>query len=93
MPQGKNLSAHIHDVEAPSNIRWNSEIRFWLFISLAFLVSFVVSPNPEIARWLGFFFAAYAAVANDSIQTLGTFIAAKKKWYKWYVIIYKWYYE
>ncbi len=28
--------------------------------------------------WMGFFFAAYSAVANDSIQTLGTFIASNR---------------
>lgn len=33
--------------------------------------------------WLGFFFAAYSAIANDSIQTIGTFLAsnADKKWW------------
>ena len=36
--------------------------------------------------WVGFLFAAYAAVANDSIQTIGTFIASnqdKKWWVLW----------
>lgn len=36
--------------------------------------------------WLGFMFAAYAAVANDSIQSLGTFIESngdKKWWVLW----------
>ena len=40
---------------------------------------------PDIARWVGFFFAAYATVANDSIQTLGTFIASNRK-RPWYVL-------
>ena len=33
--------------------------------------------------WLVFFLASYSAIANDSIQTIGTFIAsnADKKWY------------
>ena len=42
-----------------------------------------------IAMWIGFFFAAYAAVANDSIQTIGTFIesnADKKWWVMWLFI-------
>ena len=32
---------------------------------------------------IGFFMAAYAVVANDSIQTLGTFISSNKQrqWY------------
>jgi hypothetical protein len=36
--------------------------------------------------WLGFLFAAYSAVANDSIQTLGAFLAANQKrpwWQLW----------
>ena len=28
--------------------------------------------------WVGFVFAAYAAIANDSIQTIGTFIASNQ---------------
>ena len=43
----------------------------------------------SIAMWIGFFFAAYAAVANDSIQTIGTFIesnADKKWWVMWLFI-------
>ena len=39
--------------------------------------------------WAGFLFAAYAAVANDSIQTLGTFIASNqdKKWWVLWIFI------
>ena len=35
---------------------------------------------------IGFALAGYSIIANDSIQTLGTFIASKKKWFKWYVL-------
>ena len=35
---------------------------------------------------VGFALAGYSVIANDSIQTLGTFIASKKKWFKWYVL-------
>lgn len=35
---------------------------------------------------IGFLLAGMSVFGNDSIQTLGTFIAAKKKWYKWYVL-------
>ena len=44
------------------------------------------APYPQLAMWVGFLFAAYAAVANDSIQTIGTFIASnqdKKWWVLW----------
>ena len=35
---------------------------------------------------IGFGLAGYSVIANDSIQTLGTFIASKKKWFKWYTL-------
>lgn len=37
------------------------------------------------AMWVGFLFAAYAAVSNDSIQSLGTFIESNKD-KKWWVL-------
>ena len=43
----------------------------------------------RIAMWLGFMFAAYSAIANDSIQTIGTFLASNsdRKWYTlWFFI-------
>ena len=38
---------------------------------------------------LGFFFAAYAVIANDSIQTLGTYISSNHdvKWYWQYLFM------
>ena len=66
-----------------------SERNFLAFISIAFLLAMFVTPYPQYAMWLGFLFAAYAAVANDSIQTLGTFIASnqdKKWWVLWMFI-------
>jgi len=35
---------------------------------------------------VGFGLAAYSVVANDSVQTLGTFMASKQKWFKWYTL-------
>ena len=47
------------------------------------IICFFAYPYPEVAMWLVFFLASYSAIANDSIQTIGTFIAsnADKKWY------------
>ena len=47
------------------------------------IICYVVYPYPQIAMWCVFFFASYSAIANDSIQTIGTFIASNsdKKWY------------
>ena len=43
----------------------------------------LVYPYPAVAMWCIFFMASYSAIANDSIQTIGTFIASNsdKKWY------------
>jgi len=35
---------------------------------------------------LGFGLATWSVTANDSIQCLGTFIASKQKWFKWYIL-------
>ena len=35
---------------------------------------------------VGFQLAGWSVIANDSIQTLGTFIASKQKWFKWYTL-------
>lgn len=35
---------------------------------------------------VGFGLAGWSVIANDSIQTLGTFIASKSKWFKWYAL-------
>ena len=35
---------------------------------------------------VGFGLAGMSVVGNDSVQTLGTFIASKQKWFKWYTL-------
>ena len=35
---------------------------------------------------VGFGLAGWSVIGNDSIQTLGTFIASKEKWFKWYTL-------
>jgi hypothetical protein len=66
-----------------------SERSFLTFMSVAFLLAMFATPYPQIAMWVGFLFAAYAAVANDSIQTIGTFIASNqdKKWWILWIFI------
>ena len=63
-----------------------TERSFLAFIICCFLLAMFAAPYPGLAMWVGFIFAAYAAVANDSIQTIGTFIASnqdKKWWVLW----------
>ena len=66
-----------------------TERSFLLFIILAFMASMFSTPYSQVAMWVGFIFAAYAAIANDSIQTLGTFIASNqdKKWWVLWIFI------
>ena len=66
-----------------------SEHSFLTFISLSFIAAMFVTPYPQYAMWAGFLFAAYAAIANDSIQTIGTFIASnqEKKWWVLWIFI------
>ncbi len=59
-----------------------------VFLSLllgAFMLTAFVYQVPHLAMWLGFLFAGYSAVANDSIQTLGTFIASNRD-ARWWVL-------
>ena len=62
------------------------------FIGIAFIlfaISLITYPMPGIARWIGFLVAGYATVANDSIQTIGTFIASNRQkpwWLLWLFI-------
>ena len=59
------------------------ERSFILLVAVLFFAGGVIYPYPSIAMWFGFVLAAYSAVSNDSIQTIGTFIAsnADRKWY------------
>ena len=74
----------------PTNL-WiqKGERNFLTFIVVAFILAMFATPYPQIGMWVGFVFAAYAAVANDSIQTLGTFIASnqEKKWWVLWIFI------
>mgnify|MGYP003322792669 FL=1 len=39
-----------------------------------------------IYMYIGFLLAAYSVIANDSIQTLGTFLASNKAHFKWHTL-------
>ena len=40
----------------------------------------------QIYAPIGFLLAAYSVVANDSVQTLGTFIESNSQKFKWYYL-------
>lgn len=58
---------------------------FLTIVILGIILSIVSVNFGQSAMWVGFFFAAYAAVSNDSIQSLGTFIESNKA-RKWWVL-------
>ena len=63
--------------------------KFLAIITACMVIAAVFAGQPQIAMWIGFCFAAYSAIANDSIQTIGTFIASNKQrpwWHLWLFI-------
>lgn len=67
----------------------NKEKNFLLLISVFFLIVGIFFSYPPVAMWIGFALAGYSAIANDSIQTIGTFIASnahRKWWHLWLYI-------
>ena len=61
------------------------EKTFLAIITTGLVLAGMAAGQGRAGMWLGFFFAAYATVANDSIQSLGTFIESNRK-KKWWVL-------
>lgn len=59
------------------------ERKFLRLLFFLFLITGILYPYPYIAMWVGFAFAGYSAIANDSIQTIGTFLSsnADRRWW------------
>lgn len=59
------------------------ERSFLIIICILISIAGIITPYTYLAMWFGFALAAYSAIANDSIQTIGTFIASNqnRKWY------------
>lgn len=59
------------------------ESAFVTMLAFLFFIAGTISEYSQIAMWFGFAMAGYSAVANDSIQSIGTFISsnAHRKWY------------
>ena len=50
---------------------------------------YVIERQMELVSFysiLGFILACYSVIANDSVQTLGTFIASNSRTFKWYIL-------
>ena len=68
---------------------YKKELPFIFLISGLSLLAYFLYPHPHLAMWFGFGVAGYSAIANDSIQTLGTFLSSNKKlpwWALWLFI-------
>lgn len=63
----------------------SEEKTFLSIVVVGIIIAATSTTNANLAMWIGFFFAAYAAVANDSIQSLGTFIESNKA-NKWWIL-------
>ncbi len=59
------------------------EKSFLLVLCVLVSIAGFITQYTYAAMWFGFTLAAYSAIGNDSIQTIGTFIASnqRKKWY------------
>ena len=57
---------------------FKSEKKFLMLVIALILIAVFIAPYSSAAMWFGFLLAAYSAVANDSIQTIGTFIVSNK---------------
>lgn len=79
--RGRKGTVYLNVVE-----RLLGEKKFLLFVAMAFIGAAFAVGNWHFAMWFGFVLTAYAAVSNDSIQTLGTFIESnghRKWWVLW----------
>lgn len=65
------------------NISKKERNYLYLLLAITFVCG-VVYPYPRAAMWVAFALAGYSAIANDSIQTIGTFISSNshRKWYQ-----------
>lgn len=82
--QGSEMTSYLENLLPTGLIELiREERRFLMLIGLFFFLAGAFYETPQVAMWIGFFFAAYSAIANDSIQTIGTFLAsnADKKWW------------
>lgn len=61
------------------------DIGFYTVILVLFAGAALLAPHPKLAMWFAFAVAGYSSVANDSIQTLGTFLSTNRT-LKWWVL-------
>jgi hypothetical protein len=62
--------------------------QFLLMVCFLLSISLIFYQQPHIAMWIGFAIAGYSAIADDSIQTIGTFLSSNKHRSWWVLWIY-----
>lgn len=65
--------------------RMKKERKFLILAGLFFLSILIFRDQPRVAMWIGFALAGYSAIANDSVQSLGSFLASNQK-VKWWIL-------
>lgn len=83
--EGIRTSAWVNSLRSGFLDAFKSEREFLGVLLCGFLAVGLTQDHAGIAMWVGFAIAAYSAVANDSIQTLGTFIASNRN-QKWWLL-------
>ncbi|MAH60715.1 MAG: hypothetical protein CMF42_00215 [Legionellales bacterium] len=73
----------IHKIQITRVI--DSHVTFTVFILIMFLFAGVIYPVKIMAAWFGFVVSAYSVIANDSLQTIGTFLASNREC-KWWIL-------
>jgi len=79
------MIAWLNKQKSSVTILCRHESLFLMIIGALVVFAYFVSPYPHLAMWFGFAIAGYSAIANDSIQTLGTFLSSNTKM-RWWVL-------
>lgn len=85
----KKVSHKVRQLRLTKTTYWIFDIAkrekdFIVILAVLLLAGVLVAPYPRVAMWFGFALASYSTIANDSIQTIGTFIATNshRSWWK-----------
>ncbi len=77
-PLSTRYAKRLYHLFLPTKQKW-----YAYFLLALVVISALAQPYAAWAMWVAFALAAYSAIANDSIQTIGTFISSTRhvKWY------------
>ncbi|MCE2707291.1 MAG: hypothetical protein ACK5BR_09505 [Bacteroidota bacterium] len=88
MAKQKPIDQNINQQKLSKKTYWifdlaKSERPFLIITCILISIAALITDYTYAAMWFGFALAAYSAIANDSIQTIGTFIVSNQatKWY------------